>query len=145
MAASNLRLWEIMAMISVLQTGHTLSAGAAWGADRVSRTLWLVPFWSTPDRVAVGLLSLHHHAYIDACASKHAKMLGTGYLLKSARRRETLPGTRGTGYRQRLSRIGMQAHGTSAQRAGYTEGAAWLSYKVKLCIHKGCPLLQLCR
>ena len=46
-------------MMPVLRTRHTLSAGAALGADSVSRTLRLVPFWSTPDRVAVGLLSLH--------------------------------------------------------------------------------------
>ena len=44
----------------------TLIALLIMGEDRVSSTLLSVPFWSKPDSVAVGLLSLHimHHVII---------------------------------------------------------------------------------
>ena len=99
-AAPKHRRRGMKAILNVLRTRHTLSAGAALGADRVSRTLWLVPFWSTPDRVAVGLLSLYTMLIIKACSSKHAMMLGAICLCESA---ETLPSTWDTGWRRRLS------------------------------------------
>ena len=72
--------------MTVLKAGHTLSAGSALGADRVSRTLWLVPFWSTPDSVAVGLPSLRAMLLImNARPPKRAMMSAMICLYKAAR------------------------------------------------------------